>query len=91
MSDYAAQANDQTLVCIQIEDTEALPNLDEILTVEGVDVFFVGPSDLSQSMGFPGRADAPEVREAMYTAFAKTVAAGKAPGSAGTHRPRRAT
>lgn len=83
MSDYAAQANDQTLVCIQIEDAEALPNLDEILKVEGVDVFFVGPSDLSQSMGFPGRADAPEVREAMDTAFAKTVAAGKAPGSAG--------
>jgi 4-hydroxy-2-oxoheptanedioate aldolase len=62
---------------------EALGNLGEILRVEGVDVFFVGPSDLSQSMGHPGRSDVPEVREAMDRAFAAIVAAGKVPGSAG--------
>ena len=83
MNDYTKQANEETLVCIQIEDKEALPNVDEMLQVEGVDVFFVGPSDLSQSMGFPGQANAPEVQEAMDTTFAKTVAVGKAPGSAG--------
>ena len=82
MADYVEEANRETLVCVQLEE-EAIRNVDEILKVEGVDVFFVGPSDLSQSMGYPGRSDVPEVRQAMDDAFAKTVAAGKAPGSAG--------
>ena len=82
-SDYVEEANRATLVCIQLEEAEALGNLDEILQVEGVDVFFIGPSDLSQSLGYPGRSDAPEVREAMDRAFAAIVAAGKVPGSAG--------
>ena len=54
LSDHAQQANRETLVCIQLEEVEALRNLDEIVQVEGVDVFFIGPSDLSQSMGYPG-------------------------------------
>ncbi|MGH2543272.1 MAG: HpcH/HpaI aldolase family protein [Ardenticatenaceae bacterium] len=83
MSDYVEEANRETLVCVQLEEAEALRNIDEILKVEGVDVFFVGPSDLSQSMGYPGRANVPEVQQAMDSAFAKIVAAGKAPGSAG--------
>ncbi|MCH7642604.1 MAG: 2-dehydro-3-deoxyglucarate aldolase, partial [Chloroflexi bacterium] len=52
--DMVKALNDETLVCIQIEDREALDNLDEILEADGVDVFFVGPSDLSQSLGHPG-------------------------------------
>lgn len=80
---YVLEANRETLVCVQLEETEALHNLGEILQVEGVDVLFVGPSDLSQSMGHPGRPDVPEVREAMDQAFAAIVAAGKVPGSAG--------
>ncbi|MBK5416074.1 HpcH/HpaI aldolase family protein [Pseudomonas sp. TH31] len=40
------------LVIVMIESLEAVDNLDEILTVEGIDVFFVGPGDLSQSMGY---------------------------------------
>ena len=69
-ADYVEEANRETLVCIQLEEAEALGNLGEILQVEGVDVFFIGPSDLSQSLGYPGRSDAPEVREAMDRAFA---------------------
>ena len=80
---YTEEANRETLVCVQLEEAEALRNLDEILKVEGVDVFFVGPSDLSQSLGFPGRPDAPEVREAMDRTFAAITAAGKTGGSAG--------
>lgn len=80
---YVQEANRETLVCVQLEETEALHNLDDILRVEGVDVFFVGPSDLSQSMGYPGRSDAPEVQAAMDKAFAAIVAAGKVPGSTG--------
>ncbi len=83
MSEYVEESNRETLVCVQLEDAEALENIDEILKVDGVDVFFLGPSDLSQSMGYPGRSDVPEVREAMDRAFAKIVEAGKAPGSAG--------
>jgi 4-hydroxy-2-oxoheptanedioate aldolase len=83
-AEFVEDANRETLVCVQLEEEEALRNIDEILQVEGVDVFFVGPSDLSQSMGYPGRSDAPEVRKAMDDAFAKIVAAGKAPGSAGS-------
>ncbi|MFQ5542174.1 MAG: HpcH/HpaI aldolase/citrate lyase family protein [Candidatus Binatia bacterium] len=82
-ADYIETANRETLVCVQLEEEEALYNLGEILQVEDVDVFFIGPSDLSQSMGYPGRSDAAEVRKAMEKAFATIAAAGKAPGSAG--------
>ena len=80
MGDFVAEANRQTLVCVQIEDQEALPNLDDILRVEGVDVFFIGPSDLSQSMGHPGNPKAPVVAHAIDAALKKIVAAGKTPG-----------
>jgi 2-keto-3-deoxy-L-rhamnonate aldolase RhmA len=80
MGDFVGEANKATLVCIQIEDEEALPNLDEILKVDGVDVFFIGPSDLSQSMGYPGNPKAPPVAKAIDDALAKIVAAGKTPG-----------
>jgi 4-hydroxy-2-oxoheptanedioate aldolase len=80
---YAEWANRETLVCVQLEEAEALRNIDEVLQVAGVDVFFVGPSDLSQSMGFPGQTGHPEVRAAIDGAFAAIVAARKAPGSAG--------
>ena len=83
MSEYAEQSNRETLVCVQLEEAEAVRNVDEIVQVEGVDVFFVGPSDLSQSLGYPGRPDTPEVREAMDGVFAAIAAAGKVSGSAG--------
>ncbi|WP_226627883.1 HpcH/HpaI aldolase family protein [Alloyangia pacifica] len=74
------------LVICMIETPEAVENLDEMLKVEGVDVFFVGPSDLSQNMGFdPGLpADAPrpkEVVEAIEDVFSRTRAAGVATGT----------
>ncbi len=83
MSDYVVEANEETLVCVQLEEAEAIENIDEILQVEGVDVFFVGPSDLSQSSGYPGRSDVPEVREVINNAFARIKSAGKVSGSAG--------
>lgn len=84
MPDFAAQANAQSLVCVQIEHKEALPNVDEILQVPGIDVFFIGPSDLSQSMGFPGNPKAPSVVEAIDATLAKIRAAGKVPGMPAT-------
>ena len=84
MTDFVEQANANSLVCIQIEDREALPNVEEILTVPGVDVFFIGPSDLSQSLGFPGNPKAPPVADAIADTLAKIRAAGKAPGMPAT-------
>ena len=65
MPDFAAQANAQSLVCVQLEHAAALANIDDILAVEGIDVFFIGPSDLSQSMGYPGNPKAPPVAKAI--------------------------
>src|SRR5262249_8756116 len=59
MADFAEAANAQSLICVQLEHEAALANIDAILAVEGIDVFFIGPSDLSQSMGHPGNPQAP--------------------------------
>jgi 2-keto-3-deoxy-L-rhamnonate aldolase RhmA len=47
MADFTTAANEQSLVCVQLEHQAAIDNADEILKVEGIDVFFIGPSDLS--------------------------------------------
>jgi 4-hydroxy-2-oxoheptanedioate aldolase len=59
-ADYFSSANEATVV-LQVEGAEGVRNLDQILEVEGFDVLFVGPYDLSQSVGLPGQVDAPEV------------------------------
>ena len=84
MADFVESANAQSLVCLQIEDAEALPHVDDILTVPGVDVFFIGPSDLSQSMRHPGNPKAAPVAAAISETLAKIRAAGKAPGMPAT-------
>lgn len=84
MPDFVEAANKASLVCVQIEDAEAVANIDEILTAEGVDVFFIGPSDLSQSMGFPGNPKAPPVAAAIAETLQKIRAAGHAPGMPAT-------
>ena len=81
VGDYFDQANDQTMVVVLLEEIEALENLDEILTVPDIDVFFVAPSDLSQTMGHIGNAEHPDVQKAIDEAIAKIVAAGKVPGT----------
>jgi 2-keto-3-deoxy-L-rhamnonate aldolase RhmA len=84
MPDFAQAANAQSLVCVQLEHEAALANIDAILAVEDIDVFFIGPSDLSQSMGHPGNLKAPPVARAIETALARIVAAGRAPGMPAT-------
>lgn len=79
-ADFTAAANEQSLVCVQLEHEAAIRNVDEILKVEGIDVFFIGPSDLSQSMGFPGTPSAPPVDNAINETLKKIVGAGKTPG-----------
>jgi 2-keto-3-deoxy-L-rhamnonate aldolase RhmA len=84
MADYTRRANDETMVVVMLEEVEALKNLDDILKVEHVDVFFVAPGDLAQSMGVPGRMDDPQVQLAIDDAVARIRAAGRAPGMLAT-------
>jgi 4-hydroxy-2-oxoheptanedioate aldolase len=62
--EYFAQANTSVIV-LQLEGAAAVRNVREILSVPGVDIIFVGPYDLSQSLGVPGDVDDPRVTEAM--------------------------
>lgn len=57
---YFPEAN-RALVIIQLEGQEAIDNLDEIMEVEGIDILFIGPYDLSQSLGVPGQTTHPAV------------------------------
>jgi 2-keto-3-deoxy-L-rhamnonate aldolase RhmA len=81
LAEYVKAANDATLIAIQLEEEAAIDNIDALLKVEDIDVFFIGPSDLSQSMGHPGNPKAPRVAAAMDASFRKMVAAGKTPGT----------
>jgi 4-hydroxy-2-oxoheptanedioate aldolase len=84
MSDFVQDSNAQSLVCVQLEHAAAVDNVDSILGVEGVDVFFIGPSDLSQSMGYPGNPQAPPVKAAIESMQRAIVGAGKCLGMPGT-------
>ena len=72
-----ADINANTMIVPQLESATALANLDEILTVDGIDFFAGGFEDLAQSMGFPGGHAHPQVQEAAAKANAKIRAAGK--------------
>jgi len=55
---YFEDANNN-LVILQLEGCEAIENINEILSVEGIDILFIGPYDLSQSLGVPGQTGPP--------------------------------
>ena len=80
VGDFFARANDETLVVILIEDIVAIDNLADILTVDHIDVFFVAPGDLAQSMGYPGEPGHPEVQAIVDKAVAQINAAGRVAG-----------
>ena len=81
VDNYFAEANDQSLLVVLIEDIVAVNNLDEILTVDDIDVFFVAPSDLAQSMGYIGQVGHPDVTAVIDGALEKIAASGRTPGS----------
>jgi 4-hydroxy-2-oxoheptanedioate aldolase len=84
MPDFVRAANAESLVCIQLEHAKAIENVDALLAVDDLDVYFIGPSDLSQSMGHPGNPKAPPVKDAIEKTLARIVAAGKTPGMPAT-------
>lgn len=73
-AEYLRKANAETFVAIQIEHVDALEEVDKIAAVKDVDVLFVGPADLSQSMGLPGEWNHPRLWKALerVAAAAKT-------------------
>lgn len=76
-ADYLASANDDTLLVAQIEGVEGITNLESILALNGIDVAFIGPYDLSQSLGIPGQVAAPKVKQAVADAVRLAGTAGK--------------
>ncbi|EPJ44076.1 MAG: hypothetical Protein OFPI_40530 [Osedax symbiont Rs2] len=77
---YLQKANDEICLIVQAETSTAMENLAEIAAVDGVDAVFIGPSDLSASMGYVGNPDHPEVVAAIEQGIATINQAGKAAG-----------
>jgi 4-hydroxy-2-oxoheptanedioate aldolase len=69
------------VVIVMIESLTAIANLPELLTVDSIDVFFIGPNDLSHSMGYPAQMHHPEVKAMVKKASAAIRAGGRIPGT----------
>lgn len=80
IGDYLTTARQEICLLAQVENRKGLEALDEILSVDGLDGVFIGPSDLAADMGFLGQAGAAEVKAAVLSAIEKIVASGKAAG-----------
>ncbi len=74
------EANDELCLLIQVESRTALENLDAILEVDGIDGVFIGPADLSASLGYPDDAGHPDVQRVIEQSIRRIRAAGKAAG-----------
>ncbi|RPJ56083.1 MAG: aldolase [Acidobacteria bacterium] len=75
---YRTFADENVLVIVIIEQAQAVERIEEIASVPGIDVLFIGPNDLSFSLGLQGRQDDPKLKEAI----ARVLAAGKKHGVA---------
>ena len=78
--EYFAHAHETLLTVVQIETVAAIASIDAIAGTDGVDVLFVGPLDLSVSLGIPQQFDHPRFKEAKATVAAAAEKAGKASG-----------
>lgn len=81
LSSYLRTANAESLVGVQIETKEAMENLEAIAGVNGVDLLFVGPQDLTLSLGLLDDRTNPRVREAMRRVVDACERHGKIPGT----------
>lgn len=77
---YYDHSNKNSLVVVHVENKEMADKVDELLEIPQLDVIFVGPGDLSQSMGKPGQMNDPEVVAVIEEIFKKVLAKGKAVG-----------
>jgi 2-keto-3-deoxy-L-rhamnonate aldolase RhmA len=81
-SDFTAEANERTLIIAQIENREGIRNIDQILSVEGIDLAVMGPNDLSYDLGYGGEPDHPKVVAAIQKVVDACQRCGK---HSGTH------
>lgn len=81
VKEYIDFANENTLTIAHCETKACVENLDELLTVEGIDVVFIGPMDLSQSYGIPGETGNPVIQAAMDSVIHRTLDSGKMVGT----------
>jgi len=79
--DYLKTANDQSALMVLIEDIAAVRQLDDIVKVDHIDVFFVAPNDLATSMGHIGNMAHPDVQQTIDGAIRKIVEAGRVAGT----------
>jgi 2-keto-3-deoxy-L-rhamnonate aldolase RhmA len=77
----ADQLNEESMVVVHVEGKRGVENLQEIISVPYIDVIFLGPYDLSQSLGIPGKVRDPRVIELMQTAVQEIRNAGKVAGT----------
>ncbi|MEO9230031.1 MAG: 4-hydroxy-2-oxoheptanedioate aldolase [Devosia sp.] len=77
---YLQEANERSCLLVQVETEAALSQIEAICAVDGVDGVFIGPADLSASMGYLGQPSHPRVKAQIDTAIRSIAAAGKAPG-----------
>lgn len=77
---YLHEASNEICLIVQIETKKGLDNLEAIAAVEGVDGLFIGPADLSASLGHRGKPSSPEMLATMESAVARIRKSGKAPG-----------
>ena len=81
LSEYPAAANKETMVVAHVESEAAVKNLDELLDVEGIDVYYLGPEDISNSLGIPGRSKDERVVALVEGGIRKIVSRGKIAGT----------
>jgi 4-hydroxy-2-oxoheptanedioate aldolase len=83
---YFARVEHDLMVMAQIESGEAVDRIEEIAAVNGIDMLFIGPMDLSNSLGLPGRLDHPTVADTIRRAEQAIQASGKILGTLATPR-----
>ena len=81
ITDFHRKANENTLVTILLEDIIASRNMEEIVKADGIDVFYVAPGDLAQSMGHTGDVSHPEVLQAVEDGLGVIIDAGRVAGT----------
>lgn len=84
LGEYIDHCNRNRMIIVQIEDPEAMDELDAIAGVEGIDMLFFGPGDFSHGLGVPGKLDDPRLLEARRAVAEAALANGKFAGTVGS-------
>ncbi|MCI0712231.1 MAG: aldolase/citrate lyase family protein [Chloroflexi bacterium] len=80
LHDYTQQANEETLTIVHVETVDAVQRIHEFIAIDDLDVIFIGPTDLSQSLGYTGQRNHPEVLNAIDEVIEAVLPSDKALG-----------